>query len=455
MPATKTKAKSSPKPAAMIVLSFVIVIAIGSILLMFPISSAAGQFTDPVSAIFTATSATCVTGLVVVDTGTYWSIFGQIVILLMIQIGGLGFVTLVSFFNFLIRKKLELRSIQVASESMNTSGFSDVKLLVRYVIKISAICESIGAVLLMTYFVPEYGVKGIYISVFIAISAFCNAGFDIIGAVETPFCSLSPFADNPAVMIIVSLLIIAGGLGFFVWTDIIMYRKNKRLSLQSKIVLIFTLILIVTGTLLTIITEWNNPKTIGNASFGSKVTESFFYSVSLRTAGFNTFDLESMNSISKLFSILLMFIGVAPGSTGGGIKITTFAIIIMTVLSVIQNKGDTIIMGRKIDKESVYKSLTIIVLAALVVSFTACVLFYANTDDNIQGIDAAYEAVSAFSTSGLSVGVSSLCNAISRILLCLTMFIGRVGPVSFAISISVNRAGMKNEVYPEGKMMVG
>ena len=454
MPSIKTRPKA-PKPAATIVLSFVIVIAIGSLLLMLPFSSTEGQFTNPVDAIFTATSATCVTGLVVVDTGTHWSIFGQIIILLMIQIGGLGFVTLVSFFNFLIRKKLELRSIQVASESVNTSGFSDVKLLVKYVIKISAICESIGALLLMTSLVPKYGVKGVYISVFIAISSFCNAGFDIMGAVETPFCSLSPFADDPIVMIVVSLLIIAGGLGFFVWMDIIEYRKKKRLSLQSCIVLIFTLILIVTGTLLTIITEWNNPATIGKAGFISKITESFFYSVSLRTAGFNTFDLGSMRSITKLFSILLMFIGVAPGSTGGGIKITTFAIIIMTVLSVIQNKSDTIIMGRKIDKESVYKSLTIIVLAAIVAAFTACVLFYANTSADIQGIDAAYEAVSAFSTSGLSVGVSSLCNTISRILLCLTMFIGRVGPVSFAISISVNRAGMKNEVYPEGKMMVG
>ncbi len=452
MPVIKQKTKS-PKPAAMIVLSFVIVIAIGSILLMLPISSANGKFTDPVSAVFTATSATCVTGLVVVDTGTYWSIFGQIIILLMIQIGGLGFVTLVSFFNFLIRKKLELRSIQVASESMNTSGFSDVKLLVKYVIKISAICEFTGALILMTSLVPKYGLYGVYISVFTAISAFCNAGFDIVGSVEEPFCSLSPFASDPVVMIVVPMIIIAGGLGFFVWMDIIEYRKKKRLSLQSKIVLIFTLILIASGTMLTLISEWNNGRTIGEAGFGRKLAESFFYSVSLRTAGFNTFDLQSMNSITKLFSILFMFIGVAPGSTGGGIKVTTFAIIIMTILSVIQNKSDTIIMGRKIDKESVYKSLTIIVLAAMVAGFTACVLFYSN--NSIQGIDAAYEAVSAFSTSGLSTGVSAASGVISRILLCLTMFIGRVGPVSFAISISVNRAGVKNEVYPEGKMMVG
>lgn len=453
MPVLKSKQKSS-KPVETIVLSFAIVIAIGTLLLMLPVSSAEGRFTDPLSALFTATSATCVTGLVVVDTGTYWSTFGQIVILLMIQIGGLGFVTLVSFFSFLLRKKLELRSIQVASESVNTSGFSDVKLLVRNVIKISVLCEFAGALLLMTAFVPKYGVYGVYISAFIAISAFCNAGFDIIGAVETPSCSLGPFAADPVVMTVVPLLIIAGGLGFFVWVEIISYPKKKKLSIQSKVVLVFTAILIAVGTLLTLAAEWNNDATIGNAGFGIKLAESFFYSVTLRTAGFNTFDLDSMNSVTKLFSLFLMFIGVAPGSTGGGIKITTFAIVIMTVISVVKNKSDTIIMGHKIDKESVYRSLSIIVLGALAAGAAAFVLFYTNT--GVSGINAVYEAMSAFSTAGLSTGVSAASGVLSRIVLCVTMFIGRVGPVSFAISISANHDNKsKNEVYPEGKMMVG
>lgn len=455
MPVLKQKSRSL-NPAATIVLSFAAVIAIGAVLLIMPFSSADGSFTDPLTAVFTATSATCVTGLILVDTGTYWSVFGQIVILLMIQIGGLGFVTLVSFFNFLIRKKMELRSIQVASESVNTSGFSDVKLLVRYVIGISMICELIGAILLATVFVPEYGPYGVYISVFVAVSAFCNAGFDIIGAVETPYCSLTTFSDNPVVMTVVPLLIIAGGLGFMVWMDIIGFRKKKKLSLQSQIVLIFTLILIVVGTVLTLITEWGNPLTLGNMNFGGKLVNSFFHSVSLRTAGFNTVDVASMYSITKLISIFLMFIGVAPGSTGGGIKITTFAIIIMTVVSVIKNKEDTVIMNRKIDKESVYKSLAIIILAALVTSASGIILFYSNTGANVLGIDAAFEAVSAISTSGISVGVSAVSGLLSRIILCLTMFIGRVGPVSFAISLSVKKdRRSKNEVYPEGKMMVG
>ena len=453
MPVFKSKTKTA-RPAAMIVLSFVIIIAIGSLLLMLPISSRDGVFTDPVAAVFTATSATCVNGLSVVDTGTYWSVFGQIVILLMIQIGGLGFVTLVSFFNFLIGKKMELHSIQMASESVNTSGFYDVKLLIRYVIRVSFACEFAGSILLMTSLVPKYGVYGMYISVFLAISAFCNAGFDILGAVEVPNCSLMPLSADPVVMTVIPILIIAGGLGFVVWMDLIGYRHKKRLSLQTKIVLIFTVILIFLGMALTLVTEWTNPDTIGSMSAGGKFANSFFYSVALRSAGFGTIDSASLRSITKLFSIFIMFIGAAPCSTGGGIKITTFAIVIMTVVSVIKNKNDTIIMGRKIDKESVYKSLSIIVLAALVMCVTSTILFYST--DGVTGIDAAYETISALATTGLSVGVSAVSKTFARIILCLTMFIGRVGPVSFAISISAKSENKnKNEVYPEGKLMVG
>lgn len=452
MPVIKQKSKTL-RPASVIVMSFALVIATGAFLLTLPISSAEGKFTSPLTAVFTATSATCVTGLSVVDTGSYWSVFGQIVILLMIQIGGLGFVTLVSFFSFLIGKKMELHSIQVASESVNSSGFSDVKQLVKYVIRISAACEAVGALLLMTVFVPQYGAYGAYISVFLAISAFCNAGFDIMGHVAEPFCSLTTLNTDPVVMTVIPMLIIAGGLGFFVWMDIIGFRKKKRLSLQSKIVLLFTLILIVIGTVITFVTELDNNATIGNMSFGEKLANSFFYSVTMRTAGFNTFDNASMRSITKLFSLFLMFIGAAPGSTGGGIKVTTFAIIIMTVVSVIKNKSDTIILGRRIDRESVYKSLSIIVLSALVASVSSIIIFYSNAD--MAGIDVAYETVSAIATTGLSVGVSAASGAVSRIILCISMFIGRVGPVSFAISLSSGDRRGKNEVYPEGKMMVG
>lgn len=453
MPVFKSRTKTA-RPAAMIVLSFAIVIAIGSLLLMLPISSRDGVFTDPVSAVFTATSATCVNGLSVVDTGSYWSVFGQVLILLMIQIGGLGFVTLVSFFNFMIGKKMELHSIQMASESVNTSGFYDVKALVKYVIRISFACEFAGSLLLMTSLVPKYGAYGMYISVFLAISAFCNAGFDIVGAVEVPNCSLAPLSSDPVVMTVISILIIAGGLGFVVWMDIIGYRQKKRLSLQTNIVLIFSLILTVLGMALTLVTEWTNSGTIGGMSAGGKLASCFFYSAALRSAGFSTFDGSSLRSITKLFSIFIMFIGAAPCSTGGGIKITTFAIVIMTVVSVIKNKKDTIIMGRKIDKESVYKSLSIIVLAAVVMCVTSTILFYST--DGAAGIDAAFETMAALATTGMSIGVSAVSNTFARIILCVTMFIGRVGPVSFAISLSAKSENKNaNEVYPEGKLMVG
>lgn len=455
MPVIKSKSKSL-QPASTIILSFLVVIIAGTILLCMPFSSKAGVFTNPITCLFTSTSATCVTGLVIEDTGSYWTVFGQIVILVMIQIGGLGLVTLTSFFNFLIGRKLELRSMQIASESINMSGFSDVKTIIRSIIKISVSCELIGAVLLMTSFVPRFGLKGIYISIFISISAFCNGGFDLMGSVGYPFGSLVALNDDPVVMSVVPLLIVTGGVGFVVWHDIINYRKTRKLMLQSKIVLTATIGLILTGTILVLITEWNNPATLGNMDVGSKVINSLFQSITFRTAGFNTIDIEGMNSITKLIGVLFMFVGVAPGSTGGGIKITTFMIIVMTIVSVIKNKPDTIMMGRRIEKDAVYKALSIIVLAGLVAMATAVIVLIACPGEQIAGIDAAFEAVSALSTTGLSAGVTAKTGIVARIALCITMFIGRVGPVSLAMSLTIKREkSKKNEVYPEGKIMVG
>lgn len=455
MPVIKAKSKGLD-PTKTIVLSFLLVILAGTFLLTMPFSSKAGQFTNPVTALFTATSATCVTGLVIEDTGTYWNVFGQLVILIMIQIGGLGLVTLTSFFNFAIGRKLELRSIQMASESINLSGFSDVKNIIKSIIKICAIFEISGAVLLMCAFVPKYGLKGIYISIFISISAFCNGGFDVIGSVEHPFVSLMPFYNNPIIMTVVPLLIICGGLGFVVWHDVWNYRKTKKLVLQSQLVLTTTAVLIVLGTLMFLLSEWDNPATLKHMTLIEKIGNSFFQSVTSRTAGFNTIDIEHMNPMTKLGTIMLMFIGVAPGSTGGGIKITTFMIVVMTIISVIKNKPDTIIMGRKIEKDAVYKSLAIIVLAGLVVFVTSLIILYTNPKYTISGLNASFEVVSGLSTTGLSVGVTAKTGIISRLALSLAMFIGRVGPVSLAISLTIKKEKRnKNEVFPEGKLMVG
>lgn len=455
MPVIKSKPKAL-KPTSTILLSFLLVIVVGALLLFMPFSSKSGEFTNPITCLFTATSATCVTGLIIEDTGAYWSVFGQIVIILMIQIGGLGLVTLTSFFSFFIGRKLELRSMQIASESVSVDNFSDVKYAVKNIIRIAFAIEFTGAILLMFSFVPKYGLQGIYFSFFIAISAFCNAGFDVIGGVETPFASLMPINDDPIVMLVVPLLIIFGGMGFIVWTDLINFRKTKKLMLQSKIVLSTTAGLIIIGTLLMLICEWNNPNTLGDMEFMGKLRNSFFQSVTFRTAGFASIDITGMHSITKLVGIFLMFIGVAPGSTGGGIKITTFMIVVMTIISVIKNKSDTIILGHKIEKDAVYKSLSIIVLAGLVAMMTAVITIYSCPQGDISGIDSAFEAVSAFSTTGLSSGVTAKVGAFARVILSITMFIGRVGPISFAMSLTLNREKRKkNEVYPEGKIMVG
>lgn len=443
-----------PNPAAVISISFLAIIIIGTLLLMMPFSSASHRFTSPLTALFTATSATCVTGLVVVDTGSYWSVFGQIIILLMIQIGGLGLVTFTSFFNFLIRKKPELHTIQVASESVNTSGFYDVKYMVRHVLAISFICEMIGALMLSISYVPKFGAKGIYIAVYLSIAAFCNAGFDIMGMVAEPFSSVTTLSHDPITVIVIPILIIAGGLGFLVWTNLIEFRKKKKLEFQSKLVLISTAILIGAGMLATLITEWNNPHTLGGESFLYKLGNSFFQSATLRTAGFNSIDIEGMSPMMKVFSILFMFIGAASGSTGGGIKLTTMAIIIMTILSVLSGRTDTIAMGRKIEHEVVYKALTVAMIFAFLIIVSSLAVY--NLNPNVSGLDAAYEVTSAISTSGLSTGVTAKCNVISKVILIIIMFIGRVGPVSLALGISMNtkRSG-KNEICPVGKVMVG
>lgn len=453
MPSLKNKNKQM-SPAAVISLSFLAVILIGTILLTMPFSSAERRFTDPLTAFFTATSATCVTGLVVVDTGTYWSIFGQIVILIMIQIGGLGLVTFASFFGFLIRKKPELHSIQVASESVNTVGFYDVKYMVKRIIAISFTAELAGAFLLMFSYVPKYGLKGIYIAVYLSITAFCNAGFDVMGMVAEPFSSMTSLSSDPVTLVILPLIIISGGLGFVVWTDLIEYRKKKRLAFQSKVVLFSTLLLIALGTVLTMMTEWNNPATLGGKSFFYKLGNGFFQSVTMRTAGFNTIDTAGMTPMMKIFSVFFMFVGASSGSTGGGIKITTFAIIVLTVVSVLTGKEDTIMLGRKIEKDVVYKALSIMFIFVLLIIVSSIAIY--NLNPGVSGVDATFEVTSAISTTGLGVGVTGVCGYVSKIILIIIMFIGRVGPVSLGLALSMNtNRRSKNEVCPVGKIMVG
>lgn len=444
--------RQKPHSATRIIVgSFIIVILVGTLLLMLPWATPDGiNFLD---ALFTATSATCVTGLVVRDTYQGFTGFGQAIIIALIQIGGLGLVTLTSFFALTLRRKTSFHSMRLASESINTSEVAQSRQLLVVVIKLAALFEGLGALLLLPVFVPRFGANGIFVSIFIAISAFCNAGFDLLGR-NTPYASLTEYAGNWYVQGIIMFLIIAGGLGFLVWHDLGRWRKTRKLTFHTKIVLFCTAILIVGGTMGFAFLEWGNPATLGDMGVGDKLVNSMFQSVSARTAGFNTVDLASMQTITKCMMCILMFIGAAPGGTGGGIKVTTFSVILVTVISVVTGREDAVLFRRKIDKKTVYRALAIAVLSSLAVIVATLIIFF-NTDILYDPLDSLFEAVSAFATVGLSVGVTSAMGPVARFITIMTMFIGRVGPVSLAISLATNKHQDRFEVLPEGKISVG
>ena len=323
-----------------ICISFVLLIALGTLLLTLPISSRSGRL-GVVDAMFTATSATCVTGLVVRDTWTQFTPFGQAVVLLLIQVGGLGLVTLTSFFALAAKRRMGFKDLRLLGESVSASGYSQATDVLKIVVKLAMTFEIIGMVLLMIAFVPQFGAEGIWISAFTAISAFCNAGFDLFGRFGQ-YSSLAPYVSNYYVQAVIMFLIMAGGLGFMVWVEIGEWRKKRHLSLHARMVLLFSCILWVGGAALIGLMEWNNPKSMGGLSVPGKVMAALFQSVSTRTAGMNTIDLAACGPITKLLMSVLQFIGAAPGSTGGGVKVTTFAVLILTMRSVAQGRDDCV-----------------------------------------------------------------------------------------------------------------
>lgn len=442
-------------PTRVIVGSFLIVIACGTLLLMLPISNRGGHVPHLLDALFTATSATCVTGLVVFDTYTQFTLFGQVVILLLIQIGGLGLVTLTSFFSLAIGRRVGLAGLRLASESVSLSDAGQARALLTFVIKVAALFELLGAVLLCCSFVPRFGREGVFVAVFMSISLFCNAGFDILGRIE-PGASVMAYADDPFVLGVLAGLIVAGGLGFLVWQDLAAFRRTRRLRTHTKLVLAVTAGLFAAGTVGILLMEYSNPLTLGPMPFGKKLLNAAFQSVSARTAGCNSFSLGDMGPFTKIFMSVLMFIGAAPGGTGGGVKITTVSVVILAVIGVVRGRDEAIVYGRHIDHKTVYKSLTIIALSLLAVVTASLTLFY-NTGPELSEINSVFEAVSAFATVGLTVGVTALMNPIARIVTIITMFIGRVGPVSLALSLAGHqeRAADRRRVPPQAHISVG
>lgn len=452
MPILKKAAKRF-SPARVLVIGFAIIIAVGTILLWLPISAKSGEFTPIFDCLFTATSAACVTGLVVYDTFTHWSVFGQIVIAFLIQVGGLGFVTIITFFNIAAGKKLGYRTLKNAAGDLTESSFEGGRKIFISIVKYSLIFELLGAAALSFAFVPKYGGYGVWMGLFMSITAFCNAGFDLTG-MEGECSSLTAFADNPTVLITLALLIIIGGLGFIVWENFLNIRERKKLSLHTTAVLIMTGALIITGTVFYLIAEWTNPATLGEMNFGEKLMNAFFSSVTARTAGFNSISIDGMKEFSLFGTMVLMFIGAAPGSTGGGIKVTTLLVLIMTVVSYIRNKNDVELFRHKIDKLTIYRTLVISVLSMFAVGICFVVLYF-SMPEGADAVKCLFDTISAFSTTGLGAGAVQQAGLAGQILIVLTMFVGRVGPVSLVMSLVMNAQPRKNLVVPEGQILIG
>lgn len=434
-------------PVQILVLGFFSVILLGSFLLMLPISSKSRTITPFIDALFTATSAVCVTGLVTLNTAEHWSYFGSTVIMLLIQVGGLGFMSFATLFALLLGKKITLKERLIMQEAMNSFSLQGLVKLSKYILIFTFSVEGVGALFLATKFIPEYGLwKGMYFSIFHSISAFCNAGFDLIGN------SLVPYANNTVIILTISALIIIGGLGFAVWAEIYNYKGVKKLSVHSKLVITMTLILLIGGWFFMFILEASNPETLRSMSVKGKLLNSLFASVSPRTAGFNSISTSGMTLGGITLTMILMFIGGSPGGTAGGIKTTTTGILLMTVICIIKNKEDTTVFGRRITKGLVYKAFAISTIAMGVVIIDTILLSITENGASLEYI--LYEVVSAFGTVGLTLGLTSKLTAMGKIIIALTMYIGRVGPLTLFLALSSKKKGNSIK-YPEGKILVG
>jgi len=442
------------QPTQVLVMGFAAVILIGALLLDLPSASQSGQSVGFVNAIFTATSAVCVTGLSVVDTGTHWSLFGKGIILVLIQIGGLGFMTMATMAAIILGKKISLKERLVIQEALNQYSLAGLVRFSKYIVILTFIIEGVGAVLLSFRFIPEFGWStGIAYSIFHSVSAFCNAGFDLIGNGR----GLTPYVSDPIVSLTISFLIIIGGIGFSVITDVAAnkrVKRIKRISFHTKMTLFITAALLIIGFVGFTIIEWKNPHTLGGLSVSEKLLAGFFQSTTTRTAGFNTVDFSLMTNASKLLTMMLMFIGGSPASTAGGIKTTTFGIIIFTIISVSKGKNETEVFRRKISRDIVNRALAIAIIGIfLIISVT---MILSITDVQFDFMDVLFEAVSAFGTVGLSLGITPELSVFGKILIIFLMFAGRVGILTIVFALARKQNKTNSSVkYPEGKIMVG
>ena len=439
-----------------ILLSFLIAIVLGSILLALPISSANGKGVCYLDALFTATTSTCVTGLVTLPTASTWSVFGQIVILILIQVGGLGIITIMSGLMLLINKKMGIGDRLLIQDAFNLNTMSGLAQFIKKVLLGTLIVEGVGALLYMFVFIPDFGARGIWISIFTSVSAFCNAGIDIIG--ETSLCD---YATNPLVNTVTSLLIILGGLGYVVWWDVVRVMKNRtpknkkifrHLTLHSKIALAVTLGLILVGGAFIFIFEYSNPLTIGDMSLFDKIQVSIFQSVTTRTAGFASVPQENLTNASAFLCVALMLIGGSPVGTAGGMKTVTIAVLVCSAVATVKNKDGATVFGRRISEKSIKKAVAVAV-SFLVICFLSTLLLMATS--SAPALDIIYETVSATATVGLSRNLTSSLDAFGRIIIILTMYFGRVGPISLAVALGGNRESQNIIVEPTEEIHIG
>ena len=430
------KKKFTFSTTQIILFSFLATILLGSLLLALPISSASGSAVPYLDALFTATTSTCVTGLVTLPTVTTWSLFGQIVILLLIQVGGLGIVTIMSGLMLLLNRKMGIGDRLLIQDAFNLNTMAGLTRFVRNVLIGTLLIEGIGAALYMLVFVPELGARGIWVSIFNSVSAFCNAGIDVIAT-----DSLCGYATRPLVNAVTCTLIVLGGLGYIVWWDVLRVlksrtAKNKRifrhLTLHTKIVLVTTLALVLVGGLLLLLFEYDNPQTIGEMSLFDKIQVALFQSVTTRTAGFASVPQENLTGASAALSILLMMVGGSPVGTAGGMKTVTIAVLFCAAFATIRNKNTATLFGRCISMESLKKAVAVMV-AFVTICAGSVVLLLATSDASF--LDAVYEAVSATATVGLSRGLTPSLNVAGKIIVIITMYFGRVGPISLAVAL--------------------
>ena len=439
-----------------ILLSFLGVILIGSILLALPISSATGKSVSYLDALFTATTSVCVTGLVTLPTVSTWSLFGQIVILVLIQVGGLGFIAIVSGLMLLVTRRMGIGHKLLIQDAFNLNTMQGLAKFIRNVLFGTLLIEAIGAALCMIVFVPQYGTRGIWISVFHSVSAFCNAGIDIFA--ENSLCD---YATNPIINIVTSALIILGGIGYIVWWDVLRVVRSgavkkgrfwSHLTLHSKIAITTSAVLIFGGGLLILICEYNNPETIGSLSFWNKLQVSLFQSVTTRTAGFASVPQENLRDTTSIISMAMMLVGGSPVGTAGGLKTVTIAVLLCSAFATIRNKSEVTLFGRRVSPDSIRRAVAVVVTFSCI-ALVSTTLLAAVTGADL--LDVVYESVSAIATVGLSRNFTGSLNAWGKLIVIVTMYLGRVGPISLAVALGSENESQNVISEPEEDISIG